>query len=62
MVRAHARDDRWPRRMNTTGPANGGQTTERATVRVASRQSRIDEYLLIAPGGITYDNPASRPA
>ena len=62
MVGAHARDIGWPRRMNATGPANGGQTTEQVTARVASRQSRIDEYPLIAPGGITYNNLASGPA
>ena len=59
---AHARDDGWPGWMNTIGMANRGKTMEQVTVRVACRQSRLDEYLLIAPGGITYDNSASRPA
>ena len=59
---AHARDNSGPGQMNTVGVGNGGQTTEQATVRVASRQSRIDKYQLIVPVGITYDNPARRPA
>jgi len=59
---AQARDDSWPSQMNATGVANSGKTMEQVTVRVASRKSRIDEYPLIAPGGITYNNLASGPA
>ena len=59
---AWTRDNRWNGQMNVIRAATGGQTMEQATVRVASRQSRLDDYPLTALGGTTYDNLANAPA
>ena len=56
---ARTRDNGWSGQLNRAGATNGAQATDQVTVRVASRQSRIDEYPLTAPGGTTLDNPAS---
>ena len=55
------RDNGWTGQLNRAGATNGGQATHQVTVRVASRQSRIDKYPSTAPGGTTHDNPASGP-
>jgi len=58
---ACTRDDGWPTQMNTNGEATGGRTSGQATERAASRQSRLDEYTLMATGGIIYEHQASMP-
>ena len=56
---ACTRDDGSPSQVNANWVATGGQTVEQVTVRVSSRQSRLDNYLLTTPGGTTYDYQAN---
>src|SRR5882724_9479531 len=62
MDNVRARDNGWPSQVYASRVGTRWQMEEHATVRVASRQSRLDNFPLTAPGGIAHGPQANKAA